>query len=94
LEGRKNRNGQSNKKLRADVGAELKTMEMAKMATNVDEHHVGSDEVATTAAQHLQVKLKELLQNTIEYKDSTYEDNDDNHFLTAKVKEELGDFFQ
>jgi hypothetical protein len=88
-----NINGRSRKKLRGDVRAESETKEMAKTAKHDDEHDVGDDEATATAAQHLQVESEELLQDIINYEDTTYEEYEDNHFLTAKVKEELGDFF-
>jgi hypothetical protein len=53
-----------------------------------------SDECeVTTTAQHVQVLDLDLLQDIIVAEDTRYEDYEDNHFLTAKVKEELGNFF-
>jgi hypothetical protein len=92
----KSTNGLSRKKPQADVVAELETKEMAKTATNDDEHGVRDNEVTTTiiGAQQLQVRSEELLQDPIKFKDTRiYEDYEDNHFPTAKVKEELGNFF-
>jgi hypothetical protein len=40
----------------------------------------------------MQVEWEELLQDTVECLDTAYEDYEDNHFLSAKVKEELGGF--
>jgi hypothetical protein len=85
--------GDLEREQRADAGAESETKEMAKTATNDDEHDAGDDEVTTTAAQHLQVESAELLQDIINHEDTTYKEYEGNHFLTAKVKEELGDFF-
>jgi hypothetical protein len=58
-----------------------------------DEHDVRDDEVTAPTAQHVQVEVEEERQDTITCKDTTFEDYEDNHFLTAKVKEELGNFF-
>jgi hypothetical protein len=67
----------------------------AKVLTE-DEHDVrDDDDVTATTAQHVQEELEqaELRQDTITCEDTTFEDYEDNHFLTAEVKEELGDFF-
>jgi hypothetical protein len=53
---------------------------------------ISDDDKVTTTAQHVQVPDL-VLQDTIVAEDTTYKDYEDNHFLTAKVKEELGDFF-
>jgi hypothetical protein len=90
----KSNHGRSRKQVRA---LEAK----AKTATNDDdehdEHDVSRDDEATrtpTAPLHLQVlQWEEPLQDTIECEDTTYQDYEDNHFLTSKVKEELDVFF-
>jgi hypothetical protein len=58
-----------------------------------DEHDVRDDEVTATTAQHVQVEVEDKRQDTITCEDMTFKDYKDNHFLTAKVKEELGNFF-
>jgi 2-hydroxychromene-2-carboxylate isomerase len=90
----KGASGQSRKKARGAKNAEATaTKEMAKMATephqtiDVDEQNVREEEVTTAVAQHLQVE-REALQDVIECKDTK-----ENYFLTAEVKQELGDFF-
>jgi hypothetical protein len=53
---------------------------------------ISDDDKVTTTAQHVQV-LDLDLQDIIVAEDTTYEDYEDNHFLTAEVKEELSNFF-
>jgi hypothetical protein len=55
-----------------------------------DKHDVRDDEVMTTTAQHMQVGLH---QDTIECEDTIDKDDEDDHFITVKVKKELGHFF-
>jgi hypothetical protein len=95
----KGASGRSRKKERGAKNAEAAaTKEMAKMATephqtiDVDMQDVREEEVTSAVAQHLQAE-REAKQDVIECEDTACEECEENYFLTAEVKQELGDFF-
>jgi hypothetical protein len=91
--------GKFAKKKTSSNGRDCKAERAAKKAKVTDlrpddeQHDVRDDEVPATTAQHVQVEADDERQDTITCEDTTFEDYKDNHFLMAKVKEELGNFF-
>jgi hypothetical protein len=90
----RNGNGRDRKAERAAKRAKTMVVPVPVDADAVT-NSISEDDEATTTAQHVQVLDLDLLQqqDIIVAEDTTYEDYEDNHFLTAEVKEELGNFF-
>jgi hypothetical protein len=92
------KSGRFTKRTRNSNGRDRKAehaAKKAKVAVRADDdkvtNSISNDDKVTTSAQHMQVL--DLLQDTIVTEDTMYKDYEDNHFLTAKVKEEIGNFF-